>query len=49
VVVEIGEYERLLEEVELLRDIRTAEQQLAEGQEIAQVDARAQVLSRLGR
>ncbi len=47
VVVDVGEYERLLEELELLRDIHQAERQLADGRGIAHEDARAEVLDRL--
>ena len=49
VVLEVGEYEQLLEELALLRDVRTAERQLEEGQGIPQNEARAQVLARLDR
>ena len=48
VVVDVGEYERLLEELELLRDIHVAEQQMAEGQGVPHEEARQQVLSSLG-
>ena len=48
VVLDVGEYERLLEELELLRDIHAAEQQLAEGQGVPHEEARQQVLSSLG-
>ena len=47
VVVDIGEYERLLEEIELLRDIRIAEDQLAAGEAVSHAEAREEVLSRL--
>jgi antitoxin YefM len=49
VVVEAREYERLLEELELLREIYLAEQQFAAGQGIPHEQARAQVLSALRR
>jgi prevent-host-death family protein len=47
VVIDVGEYERLLDELELLRDIHTAEGQLARGEGISQEDARAKILSAL--
>lgn len=45
VVVDVGEYERLMEELELLRDIHAAEGQLAQGQGVPHETARARVLS----
>jgi antitoxin YefM len=47
VIVDVGEYERLLEELEVLRDVRIAERQVAEGKAVPHAEARAQVLSRL--
>ena len=47
VVLDVGQYERLLEELELLRDIHQAGQQIAAGDGIAHRDARAEVLDRL--
>ena len=49
VVVEAREYDRLLEELDLLREIHLAEQQFAAGQGIPHEQARAQVLSALKR
>lgn len=49
VLLEVGEYERLIDELELLRDIHTAESQLAEGQGNAHDEARTRVLSALRR
>src|SRR5436190_15823476 len=43
VVVDVGEYERLLEELELLRDIHTAEGQIAKGEGVPHKIARAKV------
>ena len=40
VVVDAGEYQRMLDELELLRDIHTAEEQLAAGEEIGHAEAR---------
>jgi antitoxin YefM len=47
VVIGVGEYERLVEELELLRDIHTAEGQLSRGEGVSHEDARARVLSAL--
>ncbi len=47
VVVDVGEYERLVEELELLREIHAAEGQLAKGEGIAHDEARSRVLSDL--
>ncbi|MFQ5668856.1 MAG: type II toxin-antitoxin system Phd/YefM family antitoxin [Candidatus Binatia bacterium] len=49
VVVDVAEYERLVEELELLRDIHAAEQQIAQGVGIPHGEARKQVLSKLSR
>ena len=49
VVVEAREYDRLVEELDLLREIHLAEQQFAAGQGIPHEQARAQVLSALKR
>ena len=45
VVLDVSVYERLLEEIEVLRDIQVAEQQLAAGQGIPQEEAKARVLA----
>jgi prevent-host-death family protein len=47
VVVDVGEYERLLEELELLRDLHAAEGQIAKGEGVSHRDARAKVLAAL--
>lgn len=47
VILDVGEYDRLLDELELLRDIRTAESQLAEGKGVPHAAARERVLSSL--
>ncbi|HEV8242275.1 MAG TPA: type II toxin-antitoxin system prevent-host-death family antitoxin [Thermoanaerobaculia bacterium] len=47
VVVDAGEYERLLNELELLRDIHAAEAQLANDEGVPHAEARERVLSRL--
>lgn len=49
VVLDVEEYERLLEEVELLRDIHAAERELDAGGGLSHEQARAQLRSRLGR
>jgi antitoxin YefM len=49
VVVTAREYERLLEERDLLREVHLAEKQLAAGQGIPHEQAREQVLSALKR
>lgn len=47
VVVDVGEYERLIEELEVLRDVRTAEGQIAAGEGIPHAEAKKKVLARL--
>jgi prevent-host-death family protein len=49
VVVAASEYEKLLEELDLRREVHLAEKQLAAGQGIPHEQARAQVLSALKR
>lgn len=49
VLLDIHEYERLLEQAELLQDVHTAEQQLAAGQGIDHEEAKAEVLRRIRR
>jgi len=49
VLVNVSEYEALLDELELLRDVRTAERQLAAGRGISHSAARKHLLSRLRR
>ena len=49
VLVNVSEYEALLEELELLRDVRTAERQLAAGRGISHSAARKHLFSRLRR
>lgn len=41
VLIDVGEYQRLLDELELLRDVRVAEEQLAAGKGVPQEQARA--------
>jgi prevent-host-death family protein len=47
VVVDVAEYEGLIEELELLRDIHAAERQLAEGRGIPHQQAQEQILTEL--
>ena len=47
VLLGISDYEALLEEVDLLRDIRTAEEQLAVGKGLPHTRAKAELKQRL--
>jgi antitoxin YefM len=47
VLVDVVEYEALLDELELLRDVRDAEAQLKKGRGIAHSKAKGRVLGRL--
>lgn len=47
VVLDIGEYQHLLDELDLLRDVCTALRQIDEGQGIPHEQAREQALARL--
>lgn len=47
VLLGVTEYEDLLEELELLRDVRTAERQLAKGRGVAHGRAKAELKRRL--
>jgi antitoxin YefM len=47
VLVNVAEYESLLDELELLRDVRTAEVQLKKGRGISHSTAKARILGRL--
>ncbi len=49
VVLDVRQYERLLEELELLRDVHRAEQQIAAGEGIPHEEAREQIRERLAR
>ncbi len=44
-----AEYERLMEEIEILRDVRQAEQQMEAGQGLPHVEAKAQIMAALKR
>lgn len=49
VLVDAAQYQALVEELELLRDVRGAERQLAAGRSLSHLKARSQVLSRIRR
>ena len=46
VLLDVGEYETLLDQLELLRDVKTAEGQLKRGRTVSQSKAREKVLTR---
>ena len=47
VVLDIGEYQHLLDELELLRDLCIATRQIVDGQGVPHREARSQALARL--
>lgn len=47
VVVDVSQYERLLEELELLRDIHAAETEIAQGRDVPHGEARRQAFEAL--
>lgn len=47
VLVDVQEYERMQERLELLEEVYKAEEQIASGEGISQEDARSRVLDRL--
>ncbi len=49
VVLDVAEYERLIEEIETLRDIRTAERQISAGKGISNREAKAELRRRMAR
>lgn len=49
VLLDVTEYERLLSEIELLRDVREAEDQIAAGAVLSNRDAKAELRRRLRR
>lgn len=49
VVLDVSEYERLLERLELLQDIQISQEQLAKGQGVDNETARKQMLERFKR
>jgi antitoxin YefM len=48
VLLSAAEYDRMLDEIDLLREVRVAEGQLREGNSVDNEDARKQVLQALG-
>ncbi|HVR41787.1 MAG TPA: type II toxin-antitoxin system Phd/YefM family antitoxin [Thermoanaerobaculia bacterium] len=49
VVLDVAEYERMVDEIELLSDVRTAVQQLEAGQGVSNRDAKAELRKRFTR
>lgn len=49
VVLDVAEYERMVEEIELLSDVRTAMQQIDAGGAVSNRDAKAELRRRFGR
>jgi prevent-host-death family protein len=49
VLLDVETYENLLEEIALLRDVRTAEAEVAAGQGLAHQRAKAHLLARIAR
>jgi antitoxin YefM len=49
VLLDVVEYERMVEEIELLRDVRTAIEQIAAGQAVSNRDAKAELRRRFSR
>ena len=49
VVLDVAAYEQLLEEIELLRDVRQSEKQLASGKGVSNREAKAQLRRRFSR
>lgn len=47
VVLDVSEYERILEKIELLSDLEIAESQIATGQGISHDQVKSQILQRL--
>ena len=45
VVIDVAEYQRLVDALDLLRDVHTAERQLEEGRGVSHDDAKAQVMA----
>jgi antitoxin YefM len=47
VLLDVGEYEALLDQLELLRDVKAAEVQLKQGRTVSHSRAREKVMSRI--
>lgn len=49
VVLDVTEYEALLDRAELLEDLKTAEVQLAKGKGVEHADAKKRIIEKLGK
>lgn len=49
ILMDVSEYEALIEQIDLLQDIKVAERQIEAGKGIAHVEARKRLLQRLAR
>lgn len=49
VLIDVSEYEALIDKIELLQDIHAAEQQLEAGKGIGHEEAKKRILEKLGR
>ena len=49
VLLDVEEYERLVERAEVIEDVATAEEQLGRGEGVSQEEARARIQARLAR
>ena len=49
VVLDVAAFEQLLEEIELLRDVRTSEKQITKGKAFSNREAKAELRRRLAR
>ncbi|MFN0123226.1 MAG: type II toxin-antitoxin system Phd/YefM family antitoxin [Blastocatellia bacterium] len=49
ILLDVGEYEKLLDKIELLQDIRVAEQEVAEGKGVSHKAALRQALEKVKR
>lgn len=49
VVLDVTEYERMVDEIELLSDVRTAIQEIGAGRGVSNRDAKAELRRRFGR
>jgi antitoxin YefM len=49
VVLDVADYERMVDEVDLLRDVRTAEEEIESGKAVSNRNAKAELRRRLGR
>jgi len=49
VVLDVSEYERMVEEIEVLRDVRVSEKQISAGKGLSNREAKAELRRRLAR